>query len=115
MESILSSIKKMLGIEAEYTQFDQELIIYINSVFSVLKQLGVKDKNFSIVSDSSTWYDYFEDDEVIEMIKPYIYMKVRLMFDPPSSSAVIEVINNQISEFEWRLKVESEQKEDEDV
>lgn len=109
MDSILTSIKKLLGIDEEYEQFDSDLIMHINSVFSVLMQLGVGPANgFSIEDGSATWNSFISDNTKIEMVKSYVYLKVRLLFDPPTGSALIESINNQIKEFEWRLNVAAE-------
>lgn len=104
MESILTSIKKLLGITEEYQHFDADLIMHINSVFSILTQLGVGPlEGFSIKDDSAVWSDFISDNKKIEMVKSYMHLKVKLLFDPPLSSAVIEAMNRQISEFEWRL------------
>lgn len=105
MESILSSIKKLLGIAEEYTAFDQDLVMHINSAFMVLTQLGVgPSSGFVIYDDTATWSDFVITSK-LELVKSYIYLKVKLLFDPPLSSAVMESINRQISEFEWRLQV----------
>ena len=105
MESILTSIKKMLGIAEQYEHFDTDIIIHINTVFMTLSQLGVgPSTGFSIKDKSAIWFDFIpEDDLRFEAAKTYIYLKVKLIFDPPSSSAVIESYNRTISEFEWRL------------
>ena len=109
MDSILKSIKKLLGISEEETYFDTDIIMHINSVFSILHQLGVgPEKSFSIHGDTETWDDFIEDDTNFNDVRTYIYLKVRLIFDPPSSSAVIESINRAISELEWRLNVAAE-------
>ena len=112
MESILTSIKKLLGITEEYEQFDPEIIIHINSVFSILTQLGVgSEKGFSIKDDSVTWTDYIQDDFDLEVVKSYIFLKVKLLFDPPLTSAVIEAMTRQIVELEWRINVIVDSKE----
>lgn len=109
MESILISIKKLLGLEADYTVFDADIIMHINSVFMILNQLGVGPyKCFKIEDDLAVWTDFTEDSEEIEAVKTYIYHKVKMLFDPPSSSAVIEANKQIISELEWRLNVQSE-------
>lgn len=110
MESILTSIKKMLGITEEYTHFDADLIMHINSVFVTLRQLGVGPKEgFRIEDETSLWSDFIsEDDMRFESVKTYIYLKVRLLFDPPLNSAVIESINRISNELEWRLNIEAE-------
>lgn len=106
MESILTSIKKMLGITEEYTHFDQDIIMHINSVFMILTQLGVgPSEGFSIQDAYAVWTDFIPDTTKLESVKSYVYMKVKLLFDPPLSSAVTESMNRMISEFEWRLNV----------
>lgn len=106
MDSILTSIKKLLGIAEEYEHFDSDLIMHINSVFMVLNQLGVGPaEGFSIVDKTETWEDFTQNNLMIQSVKSYVYLKVRLLFDPPSSSAVMESINRQISELEWRLNL----------
>lgn len=106
MESILTSIKKMLGITEEYTHFDADLIMHINSVFMILTQLGVgPSEGFSIKGTEETWDQFLPEGQQLELVKTYMHMKVKLIFDPPLGSAVIEVMNRQISEFEWRLNV----------
>lgn len=107
MDSILKTIKKLLGISDEETHFDTDIIMHINSVFSILHQLGVgPDKSFSIQDDTATWDDFIEDDNNFNDVRTYIYLKVRLLFDPPASSSVMSAMERQISELEWRLNVE---------
>jgi len=106
MESILTSIKKLLGIEDEYTHFNPDIIIGINSALSILTQIGVgPSTGFSISDKTSTWSNFISDLSKLELVKSYIHLKVRLLFDPPASSAVIDVINKQLIEFEWRLNI----------
>ena len=106
MESILTSIKKMLGIAEEYTHFDADLIMHINSVFAILTQIGVgPSEGFSIEDDTDVWTDFIQDNKKLESVKSYTYMKVKLLFDPPLSSSVIESMNRIISELEWRIQV----------
>lgn len=106
-ESILTSIKKLLGIDADYSHFDADLIMHINSVFSILTQMGVGSADgFSITDTTEKWSDFISNDfNQYSMVKSYVYLKVRLLFDTPQSSALIESINRQISELEWRLFV----------
>lgn len=105
-ESILISIKKLLGITKEYTHFDTDIIMHINSVFMVLQQLGVgPNEGFFIEDDSYSWDDYIEDPTQLHAVKSYIYLKVKLLFDPPANSSHINAIEKQIGEFEWRLNV----------
>lgn len=105
-DSILTSIKKMLGIADDYEYFDTDLIIHINSVFTVLEQLGVVDNGgFSIADKSAVWSDFIADANKLQLVKSYMLLKVKLLFDPPMSSAVMECYKTQISEYEWRLNV----------
>ena len=109
MESILTSIKKLLGIAEEYEHFDADLIMHINSVFSILTQLGVgPSEGFSIEDKTATWNDFIPEGLMLQSVKSYIYLKVKLLFDPPTSSSVMESSNRMISEFEWRLNVAAE-------
>lgn len=110
MESILTSIKKMLGIEESYTHFDSDLVMHINSVFSILTQMGVGPSDgFSIEDEDKEWNDFLHGDPAkLSLVKSYIFLKVRLLFDPPQNSFAVESINRQISEFEWRLNVEAD-------
>ena len=112
MESILTSIKKLIGITEDYKHFDTDLIIHINSVFMILSQMGIgPDNGFSISDETTTWNDYLpEDNENFEAVKTYMYLKTKLIFDPPQSSSTMEAIKQTISELEWRLNVEAEQK-----
>ena len=108
-DSILTSVKKLLGITEDCTDFDADLIMHINSVLMIITQIGVgPSEGFSIKDKEDYWKDFVSDTTNLESIKSYVYMKVRLMFDPPSSSAVMESMNRMISELEWRLNVEAE-------
>lgn len=115
-ESILISIKKLLGIDKECTDFDLDILIHINTVFMVLNQLGVgPSEGFSIEDDSTTWSEYISDDMNFNSVKTFIHLKVKLLFDPPLNSSIIESINQSIKELEWRLNVQAEQNENEEV
>lgn len=108
-ESILTSIKKLLGITAEDKSFDEDIIIHINTVFLDLNQIGVgPEDGFRIEDDTSAWSDYVEDDTYYDAVKTYIYLKVKLIFDPPLSSAVMTSYNQAIDRLEWRLNVKAE-------
>ena len=109
MESILTSIKKLLGITEEYTHFDSDIIMHINSVFMILNQLGVgPEKCFRITGSFEIWDDFILDEIDLESVKSYIYLKVKLLFDPPLSSSVSDSMNRMINEFEWRMNVAAE-------
>ena len=111
MDSILTSIKKLLGITGDCTDFDIDIVMHINSVFSVLTQLGVgPSEGFSIENDKDTWDEYMSDNPKLNMVKTYIYQKVRLAFDPPSNSTVLASTERMVQELEFRLKVEAETK-----
>lgn len=106
MESILTSIKKLLGITEEHDYFDADLIMHINSVFMILTQLGVgPSEGFRIEDDTATWDEFIPEDQNLELVKSYMHLKVKLLFDPPLSSAVIESMKQMINEFEWRLNI----------
>lgn len=106
MDSILTSIKKLLGIAEDYTQFDDDIIMHINTVFLNLTQLGVgPEEGFSIEDDVASWEDFIEDNVQLQAVKSYMYLKVKLLFDPPLSTSVVESMNRMIAELEWRLNV----------
>ena len=111
MDSILTSIKKLLGITEDYKQFDTDIIIHINSVFMILTQLGVgPSSGFRISDEFANWSDFLPENKNLESVKDYVYLKVRLLFDPPASSAVLESFKALANELEWRIKVEAETK-----
>ena len=106
--SILDSIKKNLGIVPEYTAFDDQIILDINAAFSTLHQLGFgPDEGFEITGIDEFWSDIIEEPR-FNFVKSYVCMKVRVMFDPPTSSYALDALNKQISEYEWRIKSEIE-------
>lgn len=111
-ESILTSIKRLVsGIPEEQTFFDDMFISHINSVFSILWQLGIGNDEFYITDKEQTWGDYLSNNSNLRLVKSYVALKVRLLFDPPTISTVTEAINNQISEMEFRLNVMADNKE----
>ena len=111
MESILTSIKKMLGITEDCEDFDTDVIMHINSVLTILTQMGVGPANgFSITDKTARWDEFLSNKLYCEPVKTYVYLKVRLIFDPPLSSAVMEAMKNMISELEWRLNAAAETK-----
>lgn len=110
MDSILTSIKKLLGIAEDYKEFDTDIIIHINTAFSKLNQLGVgPEEGFSIKDKTSVWTEFLADAKNLESVKTYVYLIVRLVFDPPQSSAVMTSMENTIDQLEWRLNVAAEQ------
>lgn len=107
-ESILTTIKKLLGLDESYEAFDTDIIIAINTALMALIQMGVGPKNgFRIEDDEATWSDFLgSDSNDLEAAKSYVFIKARLMFDPPSSSVVVEAYNKAAAECEWRLNVQ---------
>lgn len=106
-DSILDSIKIFLGLNCEDDEFDQEIIMLINSVFMTLQQIGVgpQEELFHIEDNSSSWSDYLTDPNELPIVKPYIGMRVRLIFDPPQSSSLDQAFRLEIAEYEWRLSI----------
>lgn len=112
-ESILSTVKKLLGVTDDYDYFDQDLLIHINSALMSLSQIGVcPSQDFYTLDKDTTWSEYlgYDYQENIDFgsIKSYIYLKVKLLFDPPQNSFTIEAINKMIAEMEWRINIVSE-------
>lgn len=112
-QSILESVKHMLNIAPNITVYDQDIIIHINTVFSILYQMGVGPKNgFRITSPNETWEYYFADDSIDNQnyyndLKDFVMLRVKMLFDPPTTSAMIDSINNLIKELEYRLYTQS--------
>lgn len=110
-DSILLTIKKLIGMDADYNAFDIDIIVAINGSFMILNQLGVgPDEPFSITGVAETWQDFSDGIGQIELVKNYIYLRTRLLFDPPSTGVLHEAIERQISEFEFRLSTQAKQK-----
>lgn len=109
IESILTSVKKLSGITVEYEHFDEDLTMFINTVFMTLNQLGVGPKEcFHITDETETWNDFLGDRTDLEAVKTYMYLKARHDFDPPQSSAHLSAMERSIAELEWRLNVAAE-------
>lgn len=105
-QSIFKSIKSLLGPDADYDVYDQDIIVFINGALATLTQLGIgPSEGFRISGETETWNDLLGDNKDLESVKTYIYMKVRLVFDPPTSSAVLNAYQESCKEFEWRLNV----------
>lgn len=105
VDTILSDIKKLLGVDASYTAFDTDIKLHINSVFSLLHQVGAapQDAVFEIETGQETWGQFISDKTQINLVKSYVYTRVRILFDPPQTSFGISALEKQASEFEWRL------------
>lgn len=107
--SILDSIKKVLGLESDYTAFDPDILMHINSVFSTLNQLGIgPEAGFMIEDSTPTWDAFLGDNLKLNAVKSYVFLRVRMLFDPPQTSFTIDAMKTQIQELEWRLNVERE-------
>ena len=114
MESVLTSIKKLLGISEEDTSFDVDLIMHINSVFSILNQLGVgPPEGYAIQDKNNIWNEFITEDTKLNFVKSFMHLKVKLLFDPPLSSSVMESMKQMIGELEWRLSVAIDLRKDE--
>lgn len=108
-ESILDSVKLSLGIPVEYEHFDQQIMLHLNTVMAILPQLGVgPEEGFFVQDDSTVWGDLIGDTELaykLLYVKSYVCLRVRLLFDPPSSSGAIDAMERQMRELEWRITV----------
>lgn len=104
--SILVNVKKVLGVAESYTAFDEDILMHINLAFSVLNQLGVGPIEGFLIEDKGTEWEEFDVPSVqLNMVKTYIFLKVRMLFDPPTTSYLIDAVTKQINEYEWRLSV----------
>lgn len=108
-ESILNSTKQVLGLEEDYTAFDVDVIMHINSVLSILGQLGIgPEEGFAIENADETWTDFFADVKLLNMVKTYVYLRVRILFDPPATSFAISAMERQIEELTSRISTHRE-------
>lgn len=104
-ESILTSIKLMLGLTADYTPFDQQILMCINTAMNAMTQVGIGPiEGFVIRDASTTWSEYLGDDVRMEAAKTALYIRTRLLFDPPANGTLEETLKEQLAEIEWRLK-----------
>jgi hypothetical protein len=111
-DSILTGTKKILGIAADYTAFDHDVITHINSVFLTLNQLGIgPPEGFMILDETATWSEFLGTDPRYNAVKTYVYLKVRITFDPPTTAHLIAALQEQIREMEWRISVTREMDE----
>ena len=111
-ESILNSIKKLLGLPEDYTPFDQDVIIHINTFLGVLNQMGVGKSGFHIEDEDETWGDFLGHHSAsLHEAKTYVYLRVKMVFDPPSSSMAADAIKSNIDELGWRLNVKVDPEE----
>ena len=106
MTGILETVRKLVGGSEGNDVFDIDLLTHINSTFSVLTQIGVGPASGFLVTADSKWSDFLGDEIKLEMVKSYVYLKAKLIFDPPQSSSVAQAMKQQADEFEWRVSVE---------
>lgn len=111
-ESILESVKKLIGLGSNYNPFDFDICTHINSVLLILsEQLGIGTRNFQITGPTETWGEFFGEQEPMPLVKTYVAARVRIMFDPPTSGVLHEALERQIQEYEWRITVGNELRE----
>lgn len=108
MDSILNTVKKLLGVPEDYDCFDSDILIDINMVLPVLAQIGVT-TNISLVSEESKWDELSPSTEIVNLLKTYITLRVRMIFDPPSNSSLMDAMQKKIDELEWRLNLLGEE------
>lgn len=109
-ESILLSIKKLLGLDGDYQAFDEDVVVHINTALSILRQLGIGPKNgFKITGSNETWGDFLGDSDKLEMAKTFVYTRVKPIFDPPSNSFVLSALKEESTELAWRLNIAAEE------
>lgn len=104
-ESIFLTIKGMLGFEPEYAAFDADILFHINSAISILRQLGVGEPNFRVTGTDETWQDYIKDLSSVDLVKEYIFLKTKNVFDTPTNSFLVTANENYIKELEFRILV----------
>lgn len=105
-ESILLTVKKLIGVPQDYNVFDVDLITHINTTFDALNQMGLgPDEGFSISDESTTWSEYTTYGKEFNMVRSYMALKVRTLFDPPSNASLFTVFDGQLKEYEWRLLI----------
>ena len=103
-ESILKTIKQLIGCPDDFEQFDLDLIVHINSAFATLTHLGVGPKEgYRITGADNVWSEFEDDVQKLSLIKDYVYIKTRLLFDPPTSGSLMDSLKEQLKEMEWRL------------
>lgn len=104
-DSILNSVKELLGMTNDYKVFDRQIIIHINTILRILNQLGVGSSTFRVVDEKDVWSDFLLEQDDLDDVKDYVFLRVRILFDPPSVSSVLEAYKEMIRELEWRLNV----------
>lgn len=111
MPSILTSVKKLLGIQEDYDYFDTDILMNINMVMTVLKQIGVN-TNVNSITEETTWEELSSSTEIVNLLRVYVALRVRLVFDPPTNSSLLDAMQKKVDELEWRLNVLGEDKDE---
>lgn len=111
MPSILTSVKKLLGIQEDYDYFDTDILVNINMVLPVLKQIGV-DTNVNSVTEETTWEELSSSTEIVNLLRVYVALRIRMVFDPPTNSSLLDAMQKKVDELEWRLNVLGEDKDE---
>ena len=111
MPSILTSVKKLLGIPEDYYCFDADILMNINMVMTVLKQIGVN-TNVNSVTEETTWEELSSSTEIVNLLRVYVALRVRMVFDPPTNSSLLDAMQKKVDELEWRLNVLGEDKDE---
>ena len=105
-ESILKTIKQLIGCPDDFEQFDLDLMIHINSAFATLTQLGVGPKEgYRITGVDNVWNEFEDDAQKLSLIKDYVYIKTRLLFDPPTTGSLMDSLKEELKEMKWRLYI----------
>lgn len=110
-ESVLDTIKTMIGPSVLYDGFDTDLMVHINSTLMYLAQMGVVPDGTKITSNSNTWHDIIGDETKLEGIKSYLYFKARIMFDPPASATILTAYQEEIKQLEWRMFITCDERD----
>lgn len=109
VDSILNSVKKVLGLDPDYDAFDPDILMHINTVLTTLNQIGIgPEEGFMVEDDTAVWATFLGDDLRLNSVKTYVYLRVRLLFDPPQTSYLIDSMEQQRKEIEWRLSTQRE-------
>lgn len=111
MPSILTSVKQLLGIPEDYDCFDADILMNINMVMTVLKQIGVN-TNVNSVTEETTWEELSSSTEIVNLLRVYVALRVRMVFDPPTNSSLLDAMQKKVDELEWRLNVLGEDKDE---
>ena len=108
-DSVLNTIKKLLGLDSEYTAFDTDVVVLINAALMILQQYGIVSKEgYAITDATDKWSDFIPSDKMLQGVKEYVYLRVKMVFDPPPNSFVMEAYDRMMNELEWRLKEQME-------